>query len=239
MNYTQAFAIVCDDIDSYYEQNYNKAYFFFKSGMSYQLTTISIKAFFGKLDEYKFNRYLPYDFLREDVEQESHLDLSIRKICCAIRILNLLILLPKLHPLTVKSLNIDINPSLLYKLHDELPKNFNMLREHLNELLIRFHPDMSSEKDKESITVVRRNMTSPIVVRSAQARIGSSNPHITIDIVRGNGLEELPNAIETQYEYEDVVGETSCCFSCSFSFFSRKKKEKEPLVDSVKQTKYN
>lgn len=240
MNYIQAFEAIEDEIDFYYQHHYSKAYFDFKAKVSFKLSAVSVKAFLGKLDEYKFNSYFPYDFSREDMLKESTMLPAIRKMCCAIRILNLLILLPELQHATIKSLNIDIKPGILMRLHTELPKNFNMLREHLNELLIRFHPFVTSQEDQEAVTLWHRNMTSPIVVRSARARVGDSKHEVLVDVVRGESsipLESTSVQLHQRYEYEDVVGESSCC--CPFSFFKKKKIETESLVESQKRNKYN
>lgn len=247
MNYIQAFEVVCDEIDFYYQHSYNPAYFEFKERKSYKLMSICVKAFLDKLDDYRFNKYVPYDFLRHDLEQESQMPAAIKKMCCAIRILNLMILLPELHQATVRGLNIDISPGVLYKLHAELPKNFNMLREYLNELLVKFHPSISSYEDGLAVTVMRKNMTSPIVLRSSTASIGDRKASVTIDFVRSDSdllqiqLSQPP--VHVDYEdvtlgYDDVVGEPSCCFSCCFFSKREKRQEKEPLA-AKRSNKYN
>lgn len=247
MNYIQAFEVVCDEIDFYYQHSYNPAYFEFKERKSVRLMNICVKAFLDKLDDYKFNKYVPYDFLSHDLEQESQMPLAIKKMCCAIRILNLMILLPELHQSTVRGLNIDIVPGMLYKLHAELPKNFNLLREYLNELLIKFHPCVSSYGDGLAVTVMRKNMTSPMVLRSSTATIGDRKASVTIDFVRSDSdllqIQLSKQPLQAEYEdvalgYDDVVGEPSCCFPCCFFSKREKRGEKERLAET-RSNKYN
>ena len=155
MNYMQAYETVYDQIDFYYQYHYSKAYFDFKADYSFKLAHASMRIFLFKLDEYRFNMYIPHDKTDHDMQEESTLHISMQKMLNAIRILNLLTVLPYLSERAIRKLNIDIPPGLLLKMHSEMPKNFNFLLEHLNELIIRFHPSVASEHSRVSIEVVR------------------------------------------------------------------------------------
>lgn len=155
MNYMQAYEAVYDQIDFYYQYNYNKAYFDFKADYSFKLAHASMRIFLFKLDEYGFNMYIPHDKTDADMRQESTLHVSMQKMCNALRILQLLVVLPHLNDRTIRKLNIDISPSMLVRMHSEMPKNFNFLLGHLNELIVRFHPSTTSEEDKITVEVAR------------------------------------------------------------------------------------
>jgi len=195
MSYVQAYEYVFDEIDLYYQYNYKKAYFDFKGSHSFKLAQVSMKSFLSKLDEHRFHSYISADHVAIDMRKESKLLPNLQKMCHAIRILNLFIVFHTLSIEQIRGLRVDIPPGNLVRLYNELPRNFTFLRDHLSELILRFHPYWSSEEDR-----------------------------VTVDVIRGS-IEAVP-LINVSYDYDDVVGEPSCCFPCSF-FGRKEKKEKK------------
>lgn len=206
MNYMKAYEIICDEIDYHYQCNYKKEYFDFKSDEHFKLSQISTKMYLFKLDEYKFNMYIPRGKTDSDMRKESKFPKTLQKMFNAIRVLQLLLILPHLNNRAIQKLNIDIKPAILLQMYSEMPKNFKYLLEHLNQLIIRFHPYIESEEERFSL-----------------------------DPTRGSTQDVPLNSLS--YDYDDIIGEPTCCFPCSF--FKSKKSDTKPLLNKNDHITFN
>ncbi len=186
MKYLDAYERVFDQIDFYYQYNHRKSYFDFKAQHSFKLAQASMRIFLTKLDEHKFNRYIPSNKTDSEMRSESTLHPTMQKMCNALRILNLMVVFGELAPGQIRKLNIDIPPGNLVRMYHDMPRNFNFLREHLNELIFRFHPYVSSEDDR-----------------------------VTINIVRGS-VDPVPLLNTAYDYDDVVGEPSRCCFPCSF-----------------------
>lgn len=209
MNYVMAYEYVFDEIDSYYQVKHSKAYFDFKADYSFKLAQVSVKSFLGKLDEYRFNKYISADMNKNDIKKEKKLPLSMQKMYNAIRILNLMSVLYSLPERVLSRLKIDIETEELFRLHQELPNNFNFLRTHLNELIIRFHPELEPKKEPIAVSMVRCDVTGEQLLAITQMDESSDSKQkcccfmsCSFFVKRGPDKKPLMNSRGSRYKYD-------------------------------------